>query len=147
MNPARLASGPLCVALLALALAVPVAAEPTKDGAATAAAAPFVVVPLPAAAGEGPAKESKVLADTAHQKTVVITLRKGTVLPTHASGHAAIIQSLAGRGVVRIGDREVELSPTSMVLLEPRLQHEVVPHKGGDLVILVHHLKTGTGKK
>lgn len=129
-----------------LAAALPTMAEPRKS-AAPAEESASLAVPLPASAGEGPPKESKVLADTPHQKTVVIILRKGTVLPTHASGHAAMLQSLGGKGVVRMGEREVELSPTNMVLLEPKVPHEVAPEAGGDLIILVHHLKTGSGKK
>lgn len=129
-------------AIALVALAAPAAAEPPAAKAAPSTA-PFVAVPLPAKAGEGKPKEHKLVADTVHQKSVVITLRKGTVLPPHSSQHAAILQSLGGKGVVRMGDKTVELSPTSMVLLEPGVTHEVVPDAGGDLIVLVHHLKTG----
>jgi quercetin dioxygenase-like cupin family protein len=106
----------------------------------------YQTVQLPSAAGEGKPIEPRVVADTPHVKSVVIILRKGATLTEHSSPHPVAIQTLSGQGTLRLGKKLEKLSSTQMVLLDPGVKHEVVPAKGKDLVLLVHHLKTSSSK-
>jgi len=98
-------------------------------------------VELPTTPGGGPAREMKVLLDTPSVKIAAITLRAGTVLEEHSAPVPVTIQALTGSGTVRIGEASEAISPGRMLFLAPGVPHAVVPEKGTDLVLLVHHLK------
>jgi quercetin dioxygenase-like cupin family protein len=106
----------------------------------------YKAVQLSSAAAEGKAIEPRVVADTPHVKSVVITMRKGATLAEHSSPHAVVIQALSGQGKLRLGKKLEKLAPTQMLLLDPGVKHEVIADKGTDLVLLVHHLKASSPK-
>lgn len=119
-----------------------VAAETERTGAG------YHAVTLPTEAGAGDPKEIKVVLDTPHVKLATITLRAGTVLEEHSAPMPVTIQSLAGTGTVKMGDKTETIGPGRMVFLAPNVAHEVVPEGKSDLVLLVHHIKptpAGTG--
>jgi quercetin dioxygenase-like cupin family protein len=102
-------------------------------------------ITLPTGADEGPAKQVAVLLETPHLKLVAITLRDGTVLEPHSAPVQVTIQALRGSGRVELADGSTELlNPEHMVVLAPGVEHSVA---GGtdDLVLLVHHLRGGSG--
>lgn len=101
-------------------------------------------VELPTKAGEGPEKEAKVLLETSAVKLAVLTLRRGFVLPAHDAPVSVTIQALSGSGVVRMGGTTLPIDARHMVVLSPKVSHEVIPDKGGDLVLLLHYLKGTT---
>jgi quercetin dioxygenase-like cupin family protein len=107
----------------------------------------YKTVQLPSAAGEGKPIEPRVVADTPHVKSVIIILRKGATLAEHSSPHPVAIQTLSGQGKLRLGKKVEKLATTQMVLLDPGVKHEVIPAKGTDLVLLVHHFKTSSPQK
>lgn len=109
-----------------------------------AVACPTHAVALPTQAGPGQPKEVKELLDTPFVKLVTITLRGGTVLTEHAAPVAVTIQALSGSGIVRTGDKKERVSAGQLVLIGPNALHEVTPDGKGDLVLLVHYLKSAT---
>ena len=121
------------IAIATATLAVPAsAADPTHA----------VAVPTTAAAGQG--REVKVLLDTPYVKLVSITLHNGTVLSEHSAPVAVTVQALSGSGVVRTGDTKDRVAVGQLVLIAPNAVHEVTPDGNGDLVLLVHYLKSAT---
>lgn len=100
-------------------------------------------VEFPGAVGEGEAREVRVLVDTPALKLVSITLRNGTVLPTHSSTVPVTIQALQGAGTVVVGAERMRLDGTHAVVLAPGVAHAVEPDAGTHLVVLVHHLGRG----
>lgn len=98
-------------------------------------------VALPEKAGAGPDKEAAPVLDAPFVKLAVLTLRKGTVLPSHDAPVPVTIMALSGSGIVKMGDKSLPLDPGHMVVLPPKVAHEVVPTAGTDLIVLVHYLK------
>ena len=103
------------------------------------------VLQLPKSIGTGDAKEVSVLLDDEHLKLATITLRGGTVLPTHSTPVPATIQVLDGGGVIHVGSRAVPVSKGSLVVLAAGEDHDVVPAEGSDMLLLVHYLR-GAGE-
>lgn len=101
----------------------------------------FHEVALPTSAGAGDGKEVKELIDLPHLKLATITLRKGTKLEEHAAPMPVTIQVLAGSGSLVMADKTVKLDREHMVVVAPNVKHAVEPDAGGDLVLLVHHVK------
>jgi quercetin dioxygenase-like cupin family protein len=103
----------------------------------------FHAVALPTRASPGPNKEVKVLLETPHLKLASITLRNGTRLEEHSAPTQVSIQALVGSGSVQMGDTKQAISNGQMIVLAPGLAHAVTPDGKQDLVLLVHHLKSG----
>lgn len=121
-----------------------IALAATAVVAPAAFACPTHSVTVPTQAGAGQPKETKELLDTPFVKLVTITLRGGTVLTEHAAPVAVTIQALSGSGIVRTGDKKERVAVGQMLLIGPNALHEVTPDGKGDLVLLVHYLKSAT---
>lgn len=100
---------------------------------------------LPDKAGEGEAKEVKVLMDEPHLKLATIALRRGTELPPHSAPVAATIQVLEGNGIIHVEGEAVTVTDGSIVVLTAGQEHDVVPERGTDMLLLVHYLR-GSGE-
>ncbi|AUX27909.1 uncharacterized protein SOCEGT47_085090 [Sorangium cellulosum] len=96
---------------------------------------------IPREAGPGEPREVKVILDNPFMKVVVITLRAGTVLPTHTAPSPVTIQAIAGAGTVRSSGGEARIDREHLVALSPGAPHEVAPDPGTDLVLLVQHMR------
>lgn len=99
-------------------------------------------VVLPTGPGNGAPKEVTVLLDTPFVKLVSITLRKGTKLTKHAAKEAITLQAISGSGKLLVGTTTDSLAPGHVLLVAPGVEHEVVPDGAGELVVLVHFLKS-----
>ena len=103
------------------------------------------VIELPSAddtATKAEKKEVKLLLETTRLKLATISLRDGTVLPSHATPMPVTIQSLTGTGIVRVGTKDYALSPGVLISLAPNQEHAVIPSGRATLIVLVHHIKT-----
>lgn len=137
---------PLAVLTILLAIAAAVAHRPAPaDGEENQASGASVVIRLPREAGDGPGREVSVLVDERHLKLALVTLREGTPLPAHSVPEPTTIQVLHGEGVIHIGDEAVQVSEGSLVTLAASTAHDVVPGPGGDMLLLVHYLRGGSG--
>ncbi len=125
---------------LALALTACATTSPAVQGEQAPAMAPTMVFDLPSAGGSDLPKEAKIVVDAPAAKIATIVLRRGTVMPEHASPVAVTIVALSGAGTVVIGDQRLRFDATHGVLLAPAVSHSVEPDAGTDLVLLVHHL-------
>ena len=56
-------------------------------------------------------------------RLVLTALRQGAVLREHHAPTAAALQVLAGRMMLRVGDRALALGPGEVVTMEPGLAH------------------------
>ena len=113
------------------------AQSPTGEGPGRVSQA----LELPRSIGAGDGKEVSVLLDESHVKLATITLRRGTVLPTHSTPVPATIQVLEGEGVIHVGSEAVAVSQGMIVFLAAGEQHDVVPAPGSDMLLLVHYLR------
>lgn len=104
-------------------------------------AASHQMMQLPEKAGDGEAKEVKVLMDEPHLKLATIALRRGTVLPPHSAPVPATIQVLQGSGIIHVTGEAVTVTHGSIVVLAAGQEHDVVPEEGGDMLLLVHYLR------
>lgn len=136
-----------CATAPARAPAAPTTSTPTPSPADDAGRAPPVAaieLPVPpASSGDG--REVHKLLDSPTVELVTITLRHGTVLPSHSAPVPVTIQTLSGAGAIWIGAQHLPLDPAHMVVLAAHTVHEVHPEPGPDLVLLVHHLRGGAG--
>lgn len=130
----------------ALALAACATTSSALDKASAPAAAPTVVFELPSVGSSDLAKEAKIVADAPATKIATIVLRRGTVLPEHASPVAVTIVALSGAGTVVVGAERLRIDAAHGVLLAPGASHSVEPDAGTDLVLLVHHLGQAHGE-
>lgn len=105
------------------------------------------VVQLPVSAEGDQGKQVSVVLETPRVKIATITLRKGTVLPTHSAPHPITIQSLSGTGTLRANGKDFALQPGVLLALAPDQKHEVTPAGKGDLVLLVHYMKARPGRR
>lgn len=140
---------PTLLALLTLAAAcatsAPVVDAPPAPLAAPAPAQPASqVVALPRTGADGPGKEVAMVLQTPRVKLATITLRGGTVLGEHATPMEVTIVTLSGGGDLVLGGGErVRLDPGHMVVLAPNTPHAVEPHGEEELILLIHHIKSG----
>jgi len=146
----RRVSLPTLLALLTLAAGACATSAPVVDVTpapteAPAAAQPASqVVALPAAGADGPGKEISMILETPKVKLATITLRGGTVLGEHAAPMEVTIVALSGGGDLVLGGGErVRLDPGHMVVLAPNTAHSVEPDGEGELILLIHHIKSG----
>ncbi|MEE9359678.1 MAG: DUF2202 domain-containing protein [Hyphomicrobium sp.] len=103
--------------------------------------------PADGAANTTKKKQVTLLLETPRLKIATITLRDGTVLPSHATPMPVTIQSLAGTGIVQARGKDYALSPGVLISLAPNEDHAVIPSSSADLIVLVHHIKVpGMGK-
>jgi quercetin dioxygenase-like cupin family protein len=56
-------------------------------------------------------------------RLVLTVLRQGAVLREHRAPSAATLQVVAGRMVLRVGDRSLDLGPGDVVSMQPGLTH------------------------
>ncbi len=108
-------------------------------------AANHQMLQLPDMAGDGDAKEVNVMMDEAYLKLATITLRRGTVLPAHSAPVAATIQVLEGNGIIHVAGEAVTVTDGSIVVLTAGQEHDVVPEKDSDMLLLVHYLRSTEG--
>lgn len=123
---------------------IPVVVTCFLMGVPAANACPTHSITVPTQAGPGQGKEVQELLDTPFVRLVSITLHGGTVLAEHSAPVAVTIQALSGSGVVRTGDKKERVAPGQMLLIAPNAAHEVTPDGKGDLVLLVHFLKSAS---
>jgi quercetin dioxygenase-like cupin family protein len=130
-----------------LPLTLPIAAIITLVGAQTDAqrgtpqGPGYHLVTVPTNAGPGEGKEAKTVLETPHLKLATVVLRRGTVLEEHSSPTPVTIQVISGRGTIELGEASERVGPGSLLSLSPGRKHLVRPEAGGDMVLLVHHLK------
>ena len=134
----------LIIALLLLAPTSIAVADCGKDHEHHAAS--HQMMQLPDMAGDGEGKEVKVLMDEPHLKLATVALRRGTVLPSHSTPVPATIQVLEGNGVIHVAGEAVTVTAGSVVVLAAGQEHDVVPEKDGDMLLLVHYLRSGGGE-
>lgn len=77
--------------------------------------------------GEGKDKQVELLFEGPRRKVQQITLRNRAVLAAHKAAEPITIQCVAGKGVIRVGEKgeTVELRPGVLLTLEPNITHAV----------------------
>jgi quercetin dioxygenase-like cupin family protein len=92
-------------------------------------------VVLPHEIGEGKDREVRVLMEDRWRKLVLIQLRRGVLLADHSARFPITIQTLAGKGVLRVGSEEHVLTPGILVPVDAHVIHNV--QGDPDVAILV----------
>lgn len=138
------------LALLALVAGACATSAPVVEVSPASMAAPAPAqsasqwVALPAAGVAGPGKDISMILETPKVKLATITLRGGTVLGEHAAPMEVTIVTLSGGGDLVLGGGErLRLDPGHMVVLAPNTAHSVEPDGEGELILLIHHIKSG----
>ncbi len=90
---------------------------------------------LPQDIGEGKDREVQVLMEDRWRKLVVIQLRRGVLLADHSARFPITIQTLAGKGLLRVGSEEHALLPGILVPVDAHAVHNVQGEP--DVAILV----------
>lgn len=90
---------------------------------------------LPQDIGEGKDREVQVLMEDRWRKLVVIKLRRGVILADHSARFPITIQTLAGKGWLRLGSEEHVLTPGVLVPVDAHAVHNV--QGDPDVAILV----------
>lgn len=90
---------------------------------------------LPHKIGVGRDREVQVLLADRWRKLVLIQLRRGGLLADHSARVPITIQTLAGKGRLRLGSEEHELSPGVLVPVDAHVIHNV--QGDPDVAILV----------
>lgn len=85
------------------------------------------VLKLQTEIGEGKDKQVELLFEGAQRKIQQLTLRNRAVLTAHKAAEPITIQCVAGKGVIRVGEKgeKIELRPGVLLTLEPNVMHEV----------------------
>ena len=90
--------------------------------------------------GDGEDKEVKILFEGERRKIAQLTLRNETPLGPHSVKEPFILQCIAGKGELIIGDGEnaesIELLPGTFVTVEANVMHDVVSQPA-ILIILI----------
>lgn len=128
--------------LLSLGLASCASTSTAHDSRPMASPSTRSIV-LPRSAGSGEGKEVSVLLDERHLKIATIALRDGTPLPPHTAPVPVTIQVLEGEGVIHAGGQPMTVTRGSLVSLVANEEHDVIPKPGGDMLLLVHYLRSG----
>ena len=100
------------------------------------------VVELPKEATKTKKKDVKILLETPRLKIAAISLRSGTVLAAHSAPTPITIQAVSGRGILRAKGKDFALTSGTLLALAPNQEHSVVPDGKGDIVVVVHYLKS-----
>ena len=90
---------------------------------------------LPHEIGPGPDREVQILLADRWRKLVIIQLRRGALLADHTARVPITIQSLAGKGILRLGRDVHALSPGVLVPVDAQVLHNV--QGDPDVAILV----------
>ncbi len=90
---------------------------------------------LPHEIGEGKDREVRNLLADRWRKLVVITLRRGVILADHSARFPITIQTLTGKGWLRLGSEEHILTPGVLVPVDAHVVHNV--QGAPDVAILV----------
>jgi quercetin dioxygenase-like cupin family protein len=80
---------------------------------------------LPHEIGEGKDREVQVLLADRWRKVVLIRLRRGVLLADHSARVPITIQTLTGKGRLRLGSEEHELLPGVLVPVDAHVIHNV----------------------
>ena len=80
---------------------------------------------LPHDIGEGKDREVHVLLADRWRKVVLIHIRRGSLLADHSARVPITIQTLAGKGRLRLGSEEHELFPGVLVPVDAQVIHNV----------------------
>jgi len=90
---------------------------------------------LPHEIGGGKDREVQVLLADRWRKLVLIQLRRGVLLADHSARVPITIQTLAGKGMLRLGSQEQVLMPGVLVPIDAQVIHNV--QGDPDVAILV----------
>jgi quercetin dioxygenase-like cupin family protein len=90
---------------------------------------------LPSETGTGKDREIQVLLADSWRKLVLIRLRQRALLADHSARFPITIQTVAGKGVLRVGDEAHELIPGVLVPVDASVVHNV--QADPDVAILV----------
>ena len=104
-------------------------------------------VEIPALDARGAPQEKTELVSTSHQTIARIVLRKKTVLPTHQTDDAVVVQALSGSGVVEVAGEKMRLDARHLVLLAPNVPHSVTPETDTLELLLVRNHVGGRGPR
>ena len=90
---------------------------------------------LPHEMGEGKDRELQVLLADRWRKVVLIQLRRGVLLADHSARVPITIQTLAGKGRLRLGNEERELIPGVLVPVDAHVIHNVQGNPGVAILV------------
>jgi quercetin dioxygenase-like cupin family protein len=90
---------------------------------------------LPSEIGVGKDREVRVLFADRSRKLVLIQLRRGALLADHSARVSITIQTIAGKGVLHVGDEAHGLVPGIIVPVDANVIHNV--QGDPDVAILV----------
>jgi quercetin dioxygenase-like cupin family protein len=90
---------------------------------------------LPHEIGPGPEREVQILLADHWRKLVLIQLRRGALLADHTARVPITIQTVAGKGILRLGRDAQVLSPGVLVPVDAHILHNV--QGDPDVAILV----------
>jgi quercetin dioxygenase-like cupin family protein len=83
------------------------------------------MITLPCDMGTGKDREVQTLLADAWRKLVLIRLRNGALLADHSAKVPITIQTVVGKGTLRVGDDVFALSPGTIVPVDAHAQHNV----------------------
>jgi quercetin dioxygenase-like cupin family protein len=98
-------------------------------------------ISLPHEIREGKDREAQVLFADQWRKLVLIQLRRRRVLADHSARFPITIQTLAGKGMLRVGSQEHELAPGVLIPVDAHAVHNV--QGDPDVAILVTFFRPG----
>ena len=100
----------------------------------------FKVLEIQTEIGEGKDKEVKVLFEGELRKIVQLTLRNETSLQSHSVEEPFILQCIAGKGELIIGEGEtaesIELLPGTYITVEANVLHDVVSQPAVSILLI-----------
>ena len=76
-------------------------------------------------------------------RVVLVALRPGARLDDHESQAQVTVQGLAGRLLVRLADRTVEVFPDRLVSIEPGVAHELEALEETTFLLTIAGTRTG----
>jgi len=83
------------------------------------------MIALPHDMGTGKEREVQTLLADSWRKLVLIRLRNGAFLADHSARVPITIQTVVGKGTLRVGDRKFALSPGIIVPVDAHAEHNV----------------------
>jgi quercetin dioxygenase-like cupin family protein len=83
------------------------------------------VIELPHEIGMGKDREVRTLLADPWRKLVLICLRQSALLADHSARVPITIQTVLGKGTLRVGDRVFALSPGILVPVDAHVEHNV----------------------
>ena len=99
------------------------------------------LISLPHEIKEGKDREAQVLLADEWRKLVLIQLRHRRILADHSARFPITIQTLAGKGVLRVGSQEHELALGVLIPVDAHAVHSV--RGDPDVAILVTFFRRG----